>query len=326
PLEDLFAPDFRCVPRLIGHWHRPGQLIDQRTGAGTPASGWLSSVAMELVEGQGFEEHLAGLATEGSVRDVLEAALELLECLGAREVEHGDLWAPNLLVARPPSGGRARLVAIDFGAARLRPRGGLQAEDLLVLDGRARGSPPGVAAAQGVLSQAEQRALLFLRRAGVAAEDFPELIPNFFVGAKWCARRQGFACDAITVAVFDALPRMHTHRGAVGESRGGARRQGNAGRGALAPPAEPRGAARAPEARGAAPTPRGCASEQPVQQHRLPGRLAAGGAAEMVDRRAGAAALGKGCTLGPLLSCERGVKQASSEHLFGGAPRGEGRG
>ncbi|CAK0910529.1 unnamed protein product [Prorocentrum cordatum] len=123
---DLFAPDFRCVPRLIGHWHRPGQLIDQRTGAGTPASGWLSSVAMELVEGQGFEEHLAGLATEGSVRDVLEAALELLECLGAREVEHGDLWAPNLLVARPPSGGRARLVAIDFGAARLRPRGGLQ--------------------------------------------------------------------------------------------------------------------------------------------------------------------------------------------------------
>ncbi|CAK0875109.1 unnamed protein product, partial [Prorocentrum cordatum] len=182
PLEDLFAPDFRCVPRLIGHWHRPGQLIDQRTGAGTPASGWLSSVAMELVEGQGFEEHLAGLATEGSVRDVLEAALELLECLGAREVEHGDLWAPNLLVARPPSGGRARLVAIDFGAARLRPRGGLQAEDLLVLDGRARGSPPGVAAAQGVLSQAEQRALLFLRRAGVAAEDFPELIPNFFVG------------------------------------------------------------------------------------------------------------------------------------------------
>ncbi|CAK0875111.1 unnamed protein product, partial [Prorocentrum cordatum] len=281
PLEDLFAPDFRCVPRLIGHWHRPGQLIDQRTGAGTPASGWLSSVAMELVEGQGFEEHLAGLATEGSVRDVLEAALELLECLGAREVEHGDLWAPNLLVARPPSGGRARLVAIDFGAARLRPRGGLQAEDLLVLDGRARGSPPGVAAAQGVLSQAEQRALLFLRRAGVAAEDFPELIPNFFVGTGELSER------------------------AV---------EGRGDRGMLG------------EARGAAPTPRGCASEQPVQQHRLPGRLAAGGAAEMVDRRAGAAALGKGCTLGPLLSCERGVKQASSEHLFGGAPRGEGRG
>lgn len=167
---DLFAPRCACTPRLIDCKHDRAQ---------DGKSLW-SMVHMDFVEGQDLEAHLAeAVKSADDVRDLLLAVVDLLECLASRGVQHNDLWASNLRVqgAADPGrrGGGLRLVAIDFGAARLRLPGGLSEDDIGSED------LPGSGAWTPALLSAVRRGRAFLARAGARAADFPPLAPSFAV-------------------------------------------------------------------------------------------------------------------------------------------------
>lgn len=162
---DMFAPDFACVPQLLGHQHGHNSL--ENVGD----LDWWSWVSMERVAGSSFEEHLSrSVETPEDVRQLLLAAIDLLGCLTNFSTQHNDLWAPNLFVQRGDEK-TLRLVAIDFGAARLLLPGGQNEDDLEVED---------ITSDEGI---PVQRASSFLRRAHIAATDLPQLVPNFFVDA-----------------------------------------------------------------------------------------------------------------------------------------------
>jgi eukaryotic-like serine/threonine-protein kinase len=84
--------------------------------AGTDEPTGLKWIAMEYVEGQGFEEWLATRPTAEEVRGAVQQLLRAVAAAHALGVVHRDLKPANLLVVHSPAG--PRLKVLDFGVAK----------------------------------------------------------------------------------------------------------------------------------------------------------------------------------------------------------------